>query len=1035
MDTTEILFGGAVAGGLAFGATTAFRTLRGLFATKPTADLKTDVSDTSVTTNRLKRGTARQTNCLALLGTGVIRMRGGGYLRGYRLNPQETLFADLAQIDQLYDSLSVMLSGNLPIGSGIQSRLAKHPDGGELLTAQKLDLLDSEIRHPNAFALKMHELDFHHELAQKGFFHSDTRSLWIYIPISHPGDNSRNAATEFLSNIKKYGMKNAINRFSTRSVVRRLIEDEREALDEAERYFRQIESTSPLKLDRLDREEVWKALYFANNENALIAPPAPLDPRTDLRHSMCGERIKGENSWYLLHGSTPVTMITMFVPPESNYEKQGVQAGIMRALANNPNLSFRHSIITEYLKIDKTKAEAKYKKQVDKIDRKEDTASVTRGLIKVDRQDKRKKRELIDVQDEMTSSGKEPIQMRFYVTVYGRRAETQAQLEESVKELEQNCEELITCIKTNMRGADVALEDPAALRALYETTLVGEMALRPVEREIEEQADSLAIFIPAESCWKGTLYAPHSFFQTTSGKLIGVNLFTNHLTTSTTCVVLGETGSGKTVFVSRFITDILAHVKNARVLACDFGESLRPMVEVLGGRHLRFVPTEIRTLNIWDYEGLERAIAPDQEQIELVVEDTLLLLQFDIHASDFRTKRSVLRKCVRDVYTDEIPRNKSGKRRHEPVLENLVSKLRNRFFESADEEKNAQELAALLEDYLENPWLNSPTHDTYRQKSPLDVFELDSLDKFPSDVRRLLAFRVGARIISAIGETENGEFLPTLNIFDEMHKYKDNPDYAVILTALQKGARQGRKTNTLTMLVTHSYHDIEELHGIVENTGIMMMGKQTDIESLKKIRKWTDAVEKGIYSIRNVEGSHAQYVLIFGKGDSQQAEMVHVSLSPIALWTYTSNPLERNARTRLKNIFPNWTTTNVVAWLAERYPHGLKLVGKTEIDEEILAAEIELQQLQNNVVSTASQKNPRPPQLANNDSVSAGTKSETRLPGGKNDDFAEQDINELLTGFFGEDQSEIEREKLKELGIDIPGVVIVGEKTKEKIIL
>ena len=1036
MDTQEIIFAGTVAGGFAFGAAAAFRTFRGMKSSKKTYIREPDTDSDNSSNDRpkrLKTGSPRQTQCLALLGSGVVRLRNGGYLRGYRLSPQETLFADAPQIDQLYDSLSVMLSTSLPIGSGIQSRLAKHPDFGDLLSEQQMDLLGNEIRHNNAFALKMHEIDHHKDLAQQGFFHSDTRSLWVYVPVKHANDGARNAATELLGNIKRNGFKSALSGLTGSPVVKRLIEDEREALEEAEKYFRQIEATSPLKIERLTRDEMWKALYFGQNENALVTPPAPIDPRTDLRAGICGERIRGKNSWYLLHGSTPVTMVTLFVPPESSYEKPNARAGIVRALANNPNLSFRHSIITEYIKIDKSKVESKYKKQVEKIDKKETVSQETRGLIKVDREDRRKRKELIEAQDDLTSSGKEPILMRFYVVVYGKRAETQIEMEESVKELEKNCEEIIACIKTNMKGADASLEDSAALRALYENTLVGEMPLKPIDREIEEQADSLSIFMPAESCWRGTLTNPHSFFQTTGGKLIGVNLFNNQLTTSTTCVVLGETGSGKTVLISRFITDILAHVKNARVLACDFGESLRPMVEVLAGRHLRFVPNEVRTLNIWDYEGLERGIAPDQEQIELVVEDTLLLLEFNNTAADFRTKRSVLRKCVRDVYSDEVPRNKKGTRRHEPVLEHLVSKLRNRHFESLDEETNAKELAALLEDYLDNPWLNSPTHETYREKSPLDVFELDSLDKFPSDVRRLLAFRVGARIINAIGETEDGEFMPTLNIFDEMHKYKDNPDYAVILMALQKGARQGRKTNTLTMLITHSYHDIEELHGIVENTGIMLIGKQSDIETLKKIRKWTDSVEKGVYSIKNVEGSHAQYVMVFGKGETQQAEMVHVSLSPKALWTYTSNPNERNARTRLQKLFPHWTTTDVVSWLAERYPHGLKLVGKTEIDPEMLEAEIEFQRFQTDSMYENAQPTVRV--SAANNAVAAIAAAAAVIPATiekeKTDgELDEEDIDEMLVGFFGEDERDIEREQLKDLGIDIPGAFIVAEKSK-----
>lgn len=1070
MDAFSIAFGTTAALGAGFGGVAAYKSLNGIYNRRGSKPPKRDRKDKRQSSSaaepaaqpeaaKHKTGTVRQTNCLSLLADGVIRMRDGGYMRGYRVQPQATLFSDSADVDRLYDSLSIMLGARLPVGSGFQYRLAKHPDAGELLIEQKMDLLNSEIRHEKAFGLKLREIDYHFELARESFFHTDSRSLWIHVPVKHGNDNSRNAFTEFVKTAKNKGIKSALNSFSSDQIVKRLIEDEREALEEAERHFRAVESVSPLKLVKLSRQEVWEALYFGQNENAKTAPQAPVDPRTDLQAALCGERIRGDNSWYLLHGSTPVSIITLFVPPESNYEKPNAHAGLLRSLANNPNLSFRHTIITEYLTIDKEKTEVKYKKAVGKIEEKEDTAHVTRGMVKFDRKDKRKKQDLIAVQDEMMSVGKNPIQMRFFVVVYGESSATQTELEESVKKLEANCEAVISLLRRDLKGSDAALEEPAALRAIYEKTLIGEMPRVPIEREIEEQSDSLCIFIPAESSWNGISVRPHSFYQTTSGKLIGINLLSNNLTTSTTCVVLGETGSGKTVFVSRIITDVLAHIKNARVMACDFGESLRPLVEVMQGRHLRFVPAEVKTMNIWDYEGLERGVPPDAEQTELVVEEQLLLLQLDNTAADFRTKRSVLRKCVREVYADEVPRNRRGVRRHEPVLEHLVSKLRNRYFESADEEKNAQELATLLEDYLENPWLNSPTHETYREKSAFDVFELSSLSKFPEDIRRVLAFRVGARMINAIGETEDGEFMPTLNIFDEMHKYTDNPDYAVILRALKMGAREGRKANVLTMLITHTYHDIEELHGIVENTGTMLIGKQTDIASVKKIRKWSDAVEQSIYSINNVEGSHAQYVMIFGKGDSQQAEMVHVSLSPTALWTYTSNPSERNARTRVKKMFPHWTTEQVVDYCGGLYPHGLKMVGVEEIDPQILEAEFIYQKslgvpdfIEDEAVIYTPQPEPdkKPPvelqevlaemktevmswqKPATNATLSRvpiesdGEESETALP-------QEEEIDEMLFEFFGDDPRDRERQRLKDLGIDIPGVIIIGENKTEDV--
>jgi hypothetical protein len=68
--------------------------------------------------------------------------------------------------------------------------------------------------------------------------------------------------------------------------------------------------------------------------------------------------------------------------------------------------------------------------------------------------------------------------------------------------------------------------------------------------------------------------------------------------------------------------------------------------------------------------------------------------------------------------------------------------------------------------------------------------------------------------------------------------------------------------------------------------------------------------------------------------------MLQVDLSPTELWTFTTNPDERNARARVKAIKPHWPLAVVIAWLAERYPRGLTAQGLTEIDESLLTTEL-----------------------------------------------------------------------------------------------
>jgi hypothetical protein len=64
--------------------------------------------------------------------------------------------------------------------------------------------------------------------------------------------------------------------------------------------------------------------------------------------------------------------------------------------------------------------------------------------------------------------------------------------------------------------------------------------------------------------------------------------------------------------------------------------------------------------------------------------------------------------------------------------------------------------------------------------------------------------------------------------------------------------------------------------------------------------------------------------------------MAQCDLSPTELWTFTTNPDERNARARVQSLRPAWSLAQVIAWLAENYPQGLTGAGLVSIDESRL---------------------------------------------------------------------------------------------------
>ena len=150
-----------------------------------------------------------------------------------------------------------------------------------------------------------------------------------------------------------------------------------------------------------------------------------------------------------------------------------------------------------------------------------------------------------------------------YAVVYGPPARTEAELSESVSLLDGYCEEVVTAMR-RMPGADASREEPAALRAIYHRSLVGEGDDRPTGREITETAHSLAPLVPSESIWEGA-FRPHTLFSTPSGRLIGFDLYDRAQVPSPLVLIVAAPGGGKSVLMARTITDVLGSRREARV--------------------------------------------------------------------------------------------------------------------------------------------------------------------------------------------------------------------------------------------------------------------------------------------------------------------------------------------------------------------------------------------------------------------------------------------------------------------------------------
>jgi hypothetical protein len=233
-------------------------------------------------------------------------------------------------------------------------------------------------------------------------------------------------------------------------------------------------------------------------------------------------------------------------------------------------------------------------------------------------------------------------------------------------------------------------------------------------------------------------------------------------------------------------------------------------------------------------------------------------------------------------------------------------------------------------------------------ESQLDVYEIDSLQNLPDRVRQSMAFRIAAHVMRSLGRLNpDGTRSPVLLAFDEMWEVVKH--YPLILNVIERAARTGGKENAVTLLASHAYEDFTGSRDVpnpigialAKTAGVKLIGKQVgDYKRLIEDTGLSPAAQGCIEGIKNVPGEHAQFLGVFGSGQDKIVEMLQIDLSPSELWTFTTNPDERNARARVQSLKPTWPMAVVIAWLAERYPRGLTAHGLTEIDESELEARV-----------------------------------------------------------------------------------------------
>ena len=728
----------------------------------------------------VRAGRARQTT------GGYIRYVDGSYGAAWRGAASATLLADAEQVNELYRQMTLILNAGKPAGTVLQLRWSNHLTAETGLAAElsaNAARAGDERFYAPAQILKADALQELINSAASVGFRAGQLSLWCRVPAkdngnagwlrSGPGHHADKLAVA--TDNPAWGKPKPLPGFKD-PLVRRYVQAETEVAAACEKVFAQVQREFPASLQRLNAPRLWQAVYLGHNEQArdTAALPHTAAGYADVRELLCQENWRFGPD-YVLHGNTLVGLVSLSMPPQPQTHN-----GVFRLLTQNPALRFRYTLVVEYLQQDKKRTLRALDKKIWWADK----------SPKKSPEGRRAESELRQVREDLAAPHLRMVTARVCVLVYGPAVRSQDELQAATAVLDERCEIILSALK-QVPGADALREDNTALRVIYPQLLPGALSEQKTGLEIDEVSPACATFAPLEAAWRGHT-KPHTLLSNASGELFGLNLFDRAANVGALGVVLGRSGSGKSVFIGKLASDVLACIPEASVVALDFGETYGPLVQALGGRQFRFVPGEEQTINIWDYEGLGEGSPPDDTQIALVVGDLLHLMGLEEGTTEARYKGAVCEEVARAVFNNVAPMNGAGRERREPTLSDFLSLLENFPYEGT-ELSHAQEINTLLKRYRGHAWLDAPTSAVFQGASRFDVYELDSLELLLADVKSALAYRVAARIISRSKRGGDGRFRPCLQIFDEMHKVAEQ--YPVILRAILRGpGKAARRT-------------------------------------------------------------------------------------------------------------------------------------------------------------------------------------------------------------------------------------------------
>ena len=890
---------------------------------------------------RQGQGRLRKSEIIGFDGA-FIRYRDGSYGRAYRITLANTIYQSEEVTENRVDEIASLLNFDKPAGTIIQIRFDSLPDGGTVLR-NNLRCLNKDESHPHAALLHATNLKIYEEAIAGELLKEQSATVWIRVPASdsHNHKPILNFLPSIAREIERGGfvqfitapIVNGKNSFSQNFVVRERIREEK-CRQAAEKVFRAFEENFPkeMRLEPMPRQETFEMLFVSHRRGGNTNPP--LLPEAvkcvDIRRYLTASNIKADETDFVMHEQSLASVVSLKTPPQ-NF----VTADTMRYLTCRGDLNFPHTIVLDFVALDVDASKKELKKKIKRI---EGSGNTFFGLKPLGEDAKVIREELTELLRQVEKGREKICKARINFIVFGGLARNRAELNERVEILSERCERMMSAVR-KIPGADAVREEPARQRAIYPRLLAGELSAKETGQEFGEAASSLAAFVPTEGAWRGSP-RPHSLFLTPDGQMFGLDLFDRNLIKSPTVIVTAASGEGKSVLGMRIITDILASVGRVKVRAIDYKNSLKPMCKLFGGRHINFAESEPKSLNIWNYPGIETGQPASKRQSTFVLTD---LLNLSRTPKDDTITYSIAKLIVAEVYKISQTRNGAGRPKFQPTLSHFLDLLSS-YSWNETERRPANELYLKLNIYRGDVWLDAPTHPDFDSDSPFDVYELTSLSCLDEPVRESMGFRIAASIMQEIGEENSyGQITPFLFVCDEMKEITKH--FPAILDLIGNTSLTGRKEGVVTLLMGQAYEHFSGTEAapnpigidLVKNSGVKIIGKQIgNFDRLVRDCELPPETQTAVRSIRNPYGIYTQWVMLIGSGDDKIVEMATVSQSPIERWNSTTDANEKNARASAERMMANQPFAFVLAWLASKYPLGLTAAGLTEISAEHL---------------------------------------------------------------------------------------------------